>query len=188
MYRNKAYLEVIIAELEAMNYIVEYKLLHTVQYGVPQNRERMFVVGHRGHFAFPPPQTEKVTAGDAVGDLIQIQPDDAKFLTPSMDRYVTKYEKASHCITPRDLHLGVCADRGLRWHLQLQGRRPKTGFAQPGRTPIQRLQHQAIGHFSAHPPRARRLAIDGDKRDALPAPLCHHAHQLQARHGRRLGC
>ena len=32
-------------------------------------------------------------------------PLDAKFLTPSMDKYVAKYEKASQCIRPRDLHL-----------------------------------------------------------------------------------
>lgn len=105
MYRNKLYLEAIIAELEALHYIVEYKLLHAVQHGVPQNRERMFVVGHRGHFSFPKPQPEKISAGQAIGDLIGLHSEDAKFLTPSMDRYVANYEKASKCITPRDLHL-----------------------------------------------------------------------------------
>ena len=105
MYRNKSYLESIIAELENLNYIVEYKLLRAVQYGVPQNRERMIVVGHRGNFNFPKPLQHKVTAGDAVGDLAKNVDEDSKFLTSSMDRYVAKYEKASSCITPRDLHL-----------------------------------------------------------------------------------
>lgn len=105
MYRNKAYLEAIIAELEALDYIVEYKLLHAVQLGVPQNRERMIVVGHRGQFGFPEPTLNRVTAGEAVGDLIHHANEDAKYLTPSMDHYVAKYEKASSCITPRDLHL-----------------------------------------------------------------------------------
>ena len=105
MYRNKSYLESIISELEDLNYIVEYRLLHAVQYGVPQNRERMIVVGHRGNFDFPLPQKDKVTAGDAVGDLAHKVDTDSKFLSPSMDLYVAKYEKASNCITPRDLHL-----------------------------------------------------------------------------------
>jgi DNA (cytosine-5)-methyltransferase 1 len=105
MYRNKSYLESIIAELEDLNYIVEYKLLRAVQYGVPQNRERMIVVGHRGQFSFPEPLKHKVTAGDAVGDLAKNVDEDSKFLTSSMDMYVAKYEKASSCITPRDLHL-----------------------------------------------------------------------------------
>lgn len=105
MYRNKDYLEAIIAEMEALNYVVEYKLLYAVQHGVPQNRERMIVVGHRGQFEFPAPQPGRVTAGQAIGDLIHLQSEDARFLTASMDLYVAKYEKASSCITPRDLHL-----------------------------------------------------------------------------------
>lgn len=105
MYKNKGYLETIIAELEDMNYIVEYRLLHAAQYGIPQNRERMIVVGHRGEFKFPIIQTQKVTAGDAIGDITHIVNTDSKFLTASMDIYVAKYEKASKCITPRDLHL-----------------------------------------------------------------------------------
>ena len=105
MYKNKDYLDSIITELEAMSYIVEYRLLRAVQYGVPQNRERMIVVGHRGSFEFPAAQTHKVTAGDALRDIAHIVDSDSKFLTPSMDTYVAKYEKASNCITPRDLHL-----------------------------------------------------------------------------------
>lgn len=53
MYRNKAYLETIISALEELHYVVEYRLLNAVNYGVPQNRERMIVVGHRGNFEFP---------------------------------------------------------------------------------------------------------------------------------------
>lgn len=105
MYRNKPYLDVILAELQAMHYIVEYRLLRAVEHGVPQNRERVIVVGHRGHFEFPPVQPHRVTAGEAVTDLIHLLDADAKFLTASMDTYVANYEKASKCITPRDLHL-----------------------------------------------------------------------------------
>ena len=105
MYKNKNYLDSIILELEKLDYTIEYKLLHAVHYGVPQNRERMIVVGHRGNFEFPKCQVEKVTAGEAVGDLIHLFDENSKFLTPSMDAYVAKYEKASKCINPRDLHL-----------------------------------------------------------------------------------
>jgi DNA (cytosine-5)-methyltransferase 1 len=105
MYRNKDYLDAIISELESLNYVVEYRLLNAVNHGVPQNRERMIVVGHRGSFCFPAIQTERVTAGEAVHDLAHLNEANSKFLTPSMDAYVAKYEKASKCITPRDLHL-----------------------------------------------------------------------------------
>ena len=53
MYRNRNYLDAIIIELEDLGYVVEYRLLNAVQHGVPRNRERMIVVGHRGDFEFP---------------------------------------------------------------------------------------------------------------------------------------
>jgi DNA (cytosine-5)-methyltransferase 1 len=105
MYRNKDYLNAIIAELESLDYIVEFRLLNAVNYGVPQNRERVIVVGHRGEFHYPSIQSTRITAGQALEDLPPQITSVAKLLTPSMDAYVAKYEKASHCITPRDLHL-----------------------------------------------------------------------------------
>jgi DNA (cytosine-5)-methyltransferase 1 len=103
-YRNHWYLEEVVDALQDLNYTVEIRLLNAVHYGVPQNRERVVVVGHRGTFAFPS-QTLTVTAGEALGSLTQSCPSDAKLFTPSMDDYVARYEKASKCIRPRDLHL-----------------------------------------------------------------------------------
>ena len=105
MYRNKWYLDQIAAELQDLNYIVEYNLLNTANYGVPQKRQRVVVVGHKGGFEFPSAFNFKVTAGDALGEMAHNVPEDAKFLTTSMDKYIAKYEKASKCVRPRDLHL-----------------------------------------------------------------------------------
>ena len=105
MYRNKDYLDLIITELESLDYIVEFRVLNAVQFDVPQNRERVIVVGHRGEFNYPKVQAHRVTSGQALDELATQVHDDSKFLTESMDLYVAKYEKASSCITPRDLHL-----------------------------------------------------------------------------------
>ena len=105
-YRNKEYLEIILDELRKLNYVVDVKLLNAADYGVPQNRERVFVVGHRGQFHFPKEQSRRLTAGEAIANTATIAPPESKFLTSSMDKYVAAYEKASSCITPRDLHLG----------------------------------------------------------------------------------
>lgn len=105
MYRNKWYLEQIIEALEDLGYIVEAQLLNAINYGVPQNRERMVVVGHKGGFSFPAPSNHRVTAGEALGDLASQIPENSRFLTPSMDAYIKKYEIASQCVRPRDLHL-----------------------------------------------------------------------------------
>lgn len=105
MYRNKWYFDSVVSDLEKLGYIVEHQLLNAIDFDVPQNRERIIVVGHRGGFSFPTKMGYRVTAGEAVGDLALTTPPESKFLTSSMDQYIAKYEKASKCINPRDLHL-----------------------------------------------------------------------------------
>lgn len=104
-YQNRWYLDETIQALEGLGYVVEIRLMNAVQHGVPQNRERIVVVGHRGDFQYPEKKPRPVTAGEALGELALSCPPESKFLTPSMDAYVAKYEKASKCINPRDLNL-----------------------------------------------------------------------------------
>ncbi len=105
LYQNKWYLDEICERLAGLGYVVEMRLLNAVDFGVPQRRERLIVVGHRGGFRFPQPQARRITAGEALGSLAAEAPADAKFLTASMDAYVARYEEASHCRVPRNLHL-----------------------------------------------------------------------------------
>lgn len=105
LYRNKWYLDEIIHTLQQLGYVIEFQLMNAVDYGVPQNRERVIVVGHRGKFAYPHKEPRRITAGEALENLATEIPAGAKFLTSSMDAYIAKYEKASSCINPRDLHL-----------------------------------------------------------------------------------
>jgi DNA (cytosine-5)-methyltransferase 1 len=104
LYSNKWYLELIIEELESLGYKTDCQLLNAVNYGVPQNRERFFLVGHNSEFNFPKPETQKFTVGDAIFDLMNTVPEESKFLTPSQDIYIAKYERASKCVNPRDLY------------------------------------------------------------------------------------
>ncbi len=104
LYSNKWYFELVLLELSKLGYIIDYKLLNAVNFGVPQNRERLFVIGHRGKFNFPKHSKHKVTVGEAIGDIMFTTPPESKYFTPSMDTYVAKYEKASSCINPRDLY------------------------------------------------------------------------------------
>jgi DNA (cytosine-5)-methyltransferase 1 len=110
LYSNKWYFDLVIDELQKLGYFIDYKLLNAVNYGVPQNRERLFVVGHRAKFNFPKPQIKKVTVGEAIGDTMYTTPEESKFLNEAQDRYVANYEKASACVNPRDLY----ADRPAR--------------------------------------------------------------------------
>lgn len=104
LYSNKWYFDLIIAALQKLGYFIDYKLLNAVNFGVPQNRERLFVIGHRSKFNFPKPQSKKVTVGEAIGDTMLTTPEGSKFLNAAQDQYIANYEKASACVNPRDLY------------------------------------------------------------------------------------
>ena len=104
MYTHRWYLDLIIAELRELGYLVETKCLNAVDYGVPQNRERLIVVGHKAQYKYPMRESRKVTVGEAIGDTMHTAPMGCHFLTPAQDEYIAKYEKASCCINPRDLY------------------------------------------------------------------------------------
>lgn len=110
LYRNKWYLEEVLNKMKDLGYKVSYKLLKASNYEVPQNRERVVVIGHEGNYKHPLPVRQKFTAGDAIGELAIISDNNSKFLTPSQDKYIAKYEKASKCVNPRDVYM----DRPVR--------------------------------------------------------------------------
>lgn len=63
--------------LQGCGYHVTHKLVDCAQYGVPQNRERVFIVGLRKDkfatpFEFPEPTFESATLRDAIGDLPEV--------------------------------------------------------------------------------------------------------------------
>jgi DNA (cytosine-5)-methyltransferase 1 len=106
MYRNRPYLDAVVSELRGMEYKVNVELLNAKHFSVPQNRERVIIVAHRGGWSWPKASVDTtVTAGEALGDMAFEVPEGSRFLTPSMDRYIATYEKKSQCVRPRDLHL-----------------------------------------------------------------------------------
>jgi len=81
-------IEMIINDFKEIGYDVDYKLLKASEYGVPQHRERVVIIGNRLGLKNPFPQkthgTEKgllpfVTTKEAIGFLSNIRTRDAKF-------------------------------------------------------------------------------------------------------------
>lgn len=58
--------KVIIDKLENLGYTVYYKVLNTIDYGIPQLRKRIYIVGFKDniHFQFPKPDGTKVSLED----------------------------------------------------------------------------------------------------------------------------
>ena len=90
--RHKWYLDLIVQELQNLGYIVEYKVLNAVDYGVPQRRERLICVGHRASFHFPAIEREKRTVAEAIGDTMLSPEPESKILTSRQDEYIAVYE------------------------------------------------------------------------------------------------
>ena len=106
LYRNKEYLRAAVRDMERLGYTVHAELLKAVEYGVPQKRERVFVVASTIGWDWPERAVdEPVTAGAALGPLAQDEGKHSRYLKPNEDRYIARYEAKSNCITPRDLHL-----------------------------------------------------------------------------------
>ena len=102
--RHKWYLELILDELRKLGYIIQYRVLNAVDYGVPQNRERLITVGYKSSFNYPKQEKVKVTVGEAIGDTMHLFDDKSKFLSPAQDKYIAVYEAKSGCCKPRDLY------------------------------------------------------------------------------------
>lgn len=74
---GKEYLEQAIAYIESHGYCVvkPYKVLNAVDYGVPQNRKRLFLLGYRSDQKapdYPKIFEKKITVQEAIGDLPDI--------------------------------------------------------------------------------------------------------------------
>lgn len=78
---NKEALRTVICDFEALGYEVHFDLYRAADYGVPQNRERVFIVGVWGgnaEFVVPPPPLKKaswISAKEAISDLACLEED-----------------------------------------------------------------------------------------------------------------
>lgn len=77
----------IIERFSALGYTVKHKILNAANFGVPQNRERVFFVGIKGiDFKFPDSEGEVITSKEAIGDLPALSDEDGDAETYS---YIT---------------------------------------------------------------------------------------------------
>lgn len=92
----------IIRDFSNLGYSVSYRILKASDYGVPQNRRRVFFVGtlSNKNFEFPDPifqkESEKITASEAIGDLPNnTLKDGSKYTRLAKSRYQKMMRKNS---------------------------------------------------------------------------------------------
>jgi DNA (cytosine-5)-methyltransferase 1 len=119
---HESALELILTTAEGLGYTISSEVVNAADYGVPQMRERFFVVGMlEGKFEFPRPSHAKepgstpenagrlpwVTAGEAIGDLdTEENADDTGHFAGG------KYHHLLREIPPGDNYLYLTAKRG----------------------------------------------------------------------------
>lgn len=114
--KHKVFLEEIINELESLGYniIKPWKVLNTKDYGVPQSRERLFLIGARKGIKLPsypiPNLEELVTCEDALGDLPNAEYYNELIASDDVDfkylRRAKKYSALMRCVSDSSWRLG----------------------------------------------------------------------------------
>lgn len=96
----------IIDDFKKLGYDVKYKLLNASNYGIPQNRWRVFFVGFKNssQFDFPEPFTteNKVSVSDAISDLPSLDNYDlfsSSYLFEPQNEYQTKMRNSEQIIS-----------------------------------------------------------------------------------------
>ncbi|MES2371880.1 MAG: DNA (cytosine-5-)-methyltransferase [Bacteroidota bacterium] len=71
--KNQPVIKTIIEDFKKVGYTLKYKCLYAPDYGIPQRRERVFIVGIRNdikkEFFFPKPFHPRMTSKDGIDDL-----------------------------------------------------------------------------------------------------------------------
>ena len=104
---GRRYLDRFKSCLDAMGYAVAEFKLNANDYGVPQNRHRLFVTAAlgKGPIAKPEPWTKRVKVREAIPGTYWRNSSRARIVSEQMGAYITRYENASGCRIPRDLHV-----------------------------------------------------------------------------------
>lgn len=112
-------LEEIISKIASLGYNVKFKVLNAVNYDVPQERRRIFIVGFKDNinFEFPKEHKRIISIKEAIGDLPKLNSGEKSdvYLHTSMNHSAQMLEKMSYV-----------RDGGNRLDIPLE-LRPKSG-------------------------------------------------------------
>lgn len=95
------------SELHSMGYGVSEYILNAADFGVPQNRRRLFITAILGDDPIEPPKQldTSVSVRKAIPGRWSREVKGSVIVSESMNAYIERYERASGCKVPRDIHL-----------------------------------------------------------------------------------
>lgn len=153
----------IISTLESLGYTVSYKLLNSKDFGLPQNRERIVIVAHKGGIKFEfeklntQPMVKLKDFLDKEGEFEYLNPDEYTIL----DKY-TKQKTGLIFIGYRNKNIWKTGIRPNTEHLSRVHRQPNRIYSVEGTHPTLPSQ-ESSGRFFIYLPdenRVRKLTIN----------------------------
>ncbi|RDY22473.1 DNA cytosine methyltransferase [Romboutsia maritimum] len=89
----------IVSLFNKIGYSIDYGILNSYDYGVPQERRRAFILGKKGDIKLnlPKPIDTKVSAWDAISDLSYLESGEGEFLQDYKINSNTSYQKLMRC-------------------------------------------------------------------------------------------
>lgn len=75
-HNNGKTIQEIVNSFKQLGYTIKYKILNSADYGVPQERRRIFIVGIKGNknnFKYPTIKKKKITIKEAIDDLPKLK-------------------------------------------------------------------------------------------------------------------
>ena len=103
-------------ELKNLGYHIHQSVLNAKDYGIPQNRERLFVVGFKQNcdFSFPVPIPLEITMQDLLQDIVE----DKYFLPEKGVKFVTSIKNLNKRYTQVNGTISLCqkANQQFNWH------------------------------------------------------------------------
>ena len=68
-------LKVILTKLSSLGYFLHWKVLNTLDFGLPQKRERVFIVGFMDNYKFNFPKGNSLNTGKTLADILEDEQD-----------------------------------------------------------------------------------------------------------------
>lgn len=109
--------EHILESFNDLGYALKYQVLNSKDYGIPQNRERLFLVGFIDKdikFEFP----KKVKLHTTMQDLLEDNTNSKYYLKEKGIKFVTKEKNLQKCYTQINGDIALCqkANQQFNWH------------------------------------------------------------------------
>lgn len=189
--RGKPVLKQLAEKCEAAGYIIHTQKLNAFDFGVPQIRKRVFIVGEKiegplAKFVFPEPNRPSLdapsTVKEAISDLMEKTEDDiynhkADRLSPiNLERIRSISEGQGRDSLPEHLQLDCHKNNSSHRHLDVYGR---MAWDKPSSTITARFDSFSRGRFG-HPVLDRTITLrEGARLQTFPDEFVFHGSKVQ---------